>query len=193
MMVGMAECGSRVAGSGSSGAEDAGDGAGVSPLAVRPRRVVALRTTSGPARAVAPAWAAESCPARGGMPRRAPSAAPGWAGDPDVGTASPDEPGEGTGGWSAVCAPSASALAESVFPFGSELPFEPDPEAAAFLNAPRRPLAFYVAPFGTPPFGSAAGGERSVFGGPVEAEAAGSARRGAVERPAWGTAYRAGA
>jgi hypothetical protein len=192
----MAECGSRVTGSGGSGPENAGDGAGVSPLAVRPRRVVALRTTSGPARAVAPAWAAESCPARGGIPRR--TAVPGWAGDPAVEDASPDEPGEGTGGWSAVRAPSASALAESVFPFGSELPFEPDPEAAAFLNAPRRPLAFYVAPFGTPPFGTppfdaAAGGERSVFGGPVEAEASGSSRRGGVERPAWGSAYRAGA
>ena len=172
MMGGMAERGSRVAGSESSGPEDTGHGAEVSPLAARPRRVVALRTTSGPSRVVAPAWAGGS----------AGDGAPGWA-----------DPGVGTSGWSGARASSASALAESVFPFGSELPYEPDPEAAAFLNAPRRPLAFYVAPFGTPPFGSAAGGERSVFGGPVEAEAGGSTRRGGVERPAWGSAYRAGA
>jgi hypothetical protein len=74
-----------------------------------------------------------------------------------------------------------------VFPFGSELPFEPDPEAAAFLNAPRRPLDFYVAPFGTPPFGNPpTGGPRSVFGGPLESA-------GRPERPEWGPAYPAGA
>jgi hypothetical protein len=135
--------------------------------------MVALRPTSGPAPA-APAWAAgEEL-----------GAAPGWA--------SSDAPGadNGVAGWrSAAHAPSASALAESVFPFGSELPFEPDPEAAAFLNAPRRPLDFYVAPFGTPPFGNPPTGDaRSVFGGP--AERVGSPR---VERPEWGPAYPAGA
>jgi hypothetical protein len=109
-------------------------------------------------------------------------AAPAWAGGV-------------TGGWSpeGPAPTSASALAESVFPFAAELPFEPDPEAAAFLNAPRRPLAFYVAPFGTPPFGNAPSGERSVFGGPAEAGAAGISRRGVVEQPAWGPAYPAGA
>jgi len=180
MMVGMAERGSRVAGSESSGPEDSGPGAGMSPLSPQPRRVVALRTTSGPSRAVAPAWAPGSSPS---------DAAPGWAGDPDVA----DEPApDDDGGWSAVRAPSASALAESVFPVGAELPFElpfePDPEAAAFLNAPRRPLSFYVAPFGTPPFGNAPAGPRSVFGGPVEG---GTPRRAA--QPAWGPAYPAGA
>lgn len=174
----MAECGSRVAGSEGSGPEDAVHGAGVSPPAARPRRVVALRTTSGPSRVVAPAWAA------------GPSAAgaPGWAAAPDVGGGT----GEDTGGWSAARASSASALVESVFPFGAELPFEPDAEAAAFLNAPRRPLAFYVAPFGTPPFGNAPAGARSVFGGPAEA-GSGAARRGAPSAPAWGPAYPAGA
>lgn len=132
-------------------------------VVVRPRRLVALRTASGPQPA-APAWAETAAP------RDEPDV-PGWA--------SP-----------AVVAPSASALAESVFPFGSELPFEPDPEAAAFLNAPRRPLDFYVAPFGTPPFGNPpTGGPRSVFGGPLEG--AGSAGR--RERPEWGSAYPAGA
>jgi hypothetical protein len=179
MMVGMAERGSRVAGSESSGPEDTGHGAGVSPLAARPRRVVALRTTSGPSRVVAPAWAAGSSSGDG---------APGWAGDPGTGDA---PPGEGTGRWSAARASSASALAESVFPFGAELPFEPDPEAAAFLNAPRRPLAFYVAPFGTPPFGNGPTGERSLSGG--QAEASGTSRRAAVQQPAWGPAYPAGA
>jgi hypothetical protein len=177
-MVGMAERGSRGAGSGSSGPEDTGHGAGASPLAARPRRVVALRTTSGPSRAVAPAWAAGSSSADG---------VPGWAADPDVGSAFADE---GAGGWSAARASSASALAESVFPVGSELPYEPDPEAAAFLNAPRRPLSFYVAPFGTPPFGTAPTGPQSAFGGPTEAE---PVRRRAVEQPAWGPAYPAGA
>lgn len=163
MMVGMAERGSRIAGSEGSDPED---GAEVSPPAARPRRVVALRTTSGPSRVVTPGWAAESSAAE-----RSASAAPAWVADGS----------------------SAAALAESVFPFGSELPFEPDPEAAAFLNAPRRPLTFYVAPFGTPPFGNAPAGPRSVFGGPVEAESTGPARRGAVEQPAWGPAYPAGA
>lgn len=176
----MAERGSRTAGSDSSGPDDTGHGAGASPQAARPRRVVALRTTSGPSRVVAPAWATGSSSADG---------APGWAADPDVGGAFA---GEGTGGASAARASSASAsaLAESVFPFGSELPYEPDPEAAAFLNAPRRPLSFYVAPFGTPPFGNASTGPQSVFGGPVDAE---PARRRAVEQPVWGPAYPAGA
>ncbi len=121
------------------------------------RRVVPLRATSRPQ----------------------PAAAPAWAGPPD----------EEAGGW--IPQPprgaSASALAESVFPFGSELPFEPDAEAAAFLNAPRRPLAFHVAPFGTPPFGNPPSGPRSVFGGPLDPG------RGAVEAPMWGPAYPAGA
>lgn len=170
MMGGMAER-ARVAGSESSGPEDTGHGAGVSPPAARPRRVVALRTTSGPSRVVAPAWAAgASCP----------DEAPGWAGVGDA--------GEGTGWWSAARASSASALAESVFPFGAELPFEPDPEAAAFLNAPRRPLAFYVAPFGTPPFGNGPAGDRSASGNAAEVP-----RRGAAAPPAWGPAYPAGA
>jgi hypothetical protein len=182
-MVLMAERGSRVAGGVSSGPEDSEGGVGVSRLAARPRRVVALRTTSGPARAVAPPWGAGS------------SSSADWAADPGV---RETFPGDGTGGWhTAACASSASALAESVFPFGSELPYEPDPEAAAFLNAPRRPLTFYVAPFGTPPFGNAPSGHapagrRSVFGGPVEGEPAG-AFRGPAAQPAWGPAYPAGA
>jgi hypothetical protein len=180
MMGDMAERGSRVAGSESSGPEDTGHGTGASPRSARPRRVVALRTTSGPSRVVAPAWAPGSAPS---------DAAPGWASGPDVDELAPGD-GDG-GGWSAARAPSASALAESVFPFGAELPFEPDPEAAAFLNAPRRPLSFYVAPFGTPPFGNTPSGPRSVFGGPVEGEPARAARR--VEQPAWGPAYPAGA
>ena len=179
MMGAMAERGSRVAGSESSGPEDSGHGAGMSPSSARPRRVVALCTTSGPSRAVAPPWAPGSSPS---------DAAPGWAGDADV----VEEPApDDDGGWSAVRAPSASALAESVFPVGAELPFEPDPEAAAFLNAPRRPLGFYVAPFGTPPFGNAPSGPRSVFGGPVEGPPSATPRR--VARPAWGPAYPAGA
>ena len=178
----MAERGSRVGGSESSGPEDTGHGTTMSPPAARPRRVVALRTTSGPSRVVAPAWASGASPS---------GEAPGWAADPDA-VEEPDDAADG-GGWSAARASSASALAESVFPFGAELPFEPDPEAAAFLNAPRRPLGFYVAPFGTPPFGNAPAGQRSVFGGPVEGRPAGAARRGAVGQPAWGPAYPAGA
>ncbi len=178
----MAERGSRIAGSDGGGSEDAGRG--VASLTARPRRVVALRPTSGPGFAVAPAWAtaADAPPAPGSRDRGA-SAAPGWAG-PDGGEARPggDAGGRGPAGRGL----SASALAESVFPFGSELPFEPDAEAAAFLNAPRRPLDFHVAPFGTPPFGNPPTGPRSVFGGPVESG------RG-DDKPAWGPAYPAGA
>jgi hypothetical protein len=78
-----------------------------------------------------------------------------------------------------------------VFPREGDLPFEPDAEAAAFLNAPRRPLGFYVAPFGTPPFGNPpSGGAHSVYGGPPGPGAGdehGSGRSG------WGPAYPAGA
>lgn len=125
--------------------------------------MVALRTTSRPQPA-APAWAGP--------------VAAGWTPEPPRGA-------------------SASALAQAVFPRDGDLsgerdpfepdPREPDPEAAAFLNAPRRPLGFYVAPFGTPPYGNPpSGGGRSVFGGPLE----GGAERG---RPDWGPAYPAGA
>ena len=93
--------------------------------------------------------------------RRTESSAPEWA----PATAM-------TGGWSPD---------EGLVPFGAELPFEPDPEAAAFLNAPRRTLDFYVAPFGTPPFGNAAGNRRP------DAE---PVRRGGTQ---WGQAYPAGA
>lgn len=88
--------------------------------------------------------------------------------------------------WGEPRPPSGGALAESVFPFGTELPFEPDPEAAAFLNAPRRPLSFYVAPFGTPPFGPGPGGPASTAG-----PGAASTRLRAT--PDWGPAYPAGA
>lgn len=178
-MVGMAEGGSRVAGSDGGGPEEAVVAAGV-----RPRRMVALRPTSGPAPA-APAWAASRAD-------RGASAVPGRASSVSGGSWGSSASGEdGVTGWrSAVDAPSASALAESVFPFGSELPFEPDPEAAAFLNAPRRPLDFYVAPFGTPPFGNPPTGDtRSVVRGPAERGASGAR----AERPEWGPAYPAGA
>ncbi|GAA4835494.1 hypothetical protein GCM10023201_25060 [Actinomycetospora corticicola] len=113
------------------------------------RRVVALRPTT----------------------RRPSEPVPAWA-----------EPGVATGAWtpSSTCAesPDVSDEVEGLVPFGVDLPFEPDPEAAAFLNAPRRPLAFYVAPFGTPPFGNPPGG----------------AYRPAVgAAPQWGPAYPAGA
>ncbi|MDL5155678.1 hypothetical protein [Actinomycetospora termitidis] len=93
-------------------------------------------------------------------PRREPVAAPAWA-------------PAGTGAWSPE-----STGASSVLPAGVEVPFAPDPEAAAFLNAPRRPLGFYVAPFGTPPFGN-----------PPSRPAPG----GSVDGPEWGPAYPAGA
>jgi hypothetical protein len=154
------------------------------------RRVVALRTTSRPQ-----------------------PAAPAWAGGSDGVTGWDPEPSR------AAAPASASALAEAVFPRAGDLPldadgadafgadpfaadpferdapgrdpFEPDAEAAAFLNAPRRPLGFYVAPFGTPPFGNPpSGGARSVFGGPLVAE---PDERGAPGRPDWGPAYSAGA
>ncbi len=153
----MAERGSRVAGSDGGGPEATRRTWAAEPPA-RPRRMVALRPTSGPAPA-APARAATR-------------------GD--------------DGSRPAVGAGSASALAESVFPFGPELPFEPDAEAAAFLNAPRRPLDFYVAPFGTPPFGNPpTSGPRSVFGGPLDHDS--STRSSRLERPQWGPAYPAGA
>jgi hypothetical protein len=105
----------------------------------------------------------------------------------------PSEPvpawaGVGTGAWT----PSEEFASEEfppleefepLVPFGAALPFEPDPEAAAFLNAPRRPLAFYVAPFGCPPFGN-----------PPAARPARPARRApAGGSPEWGPAYPAGA
>lgn len=105
--------------------------------------------------------------------------APAWASPGDA-TGWDPEPPRGT---------SASAFAESVFPPEADPPVEPDAEAAAFLNAPRRPLGFYVAPFGTPPFGNPpSGGLRSVYGGPLGARA-GHER----PRPDWGPAYSAGA
>ena len=122
---------------------------------------MALRTLSGPQPAAVPAWAGAPGGSTGG-----------WIPDPPRGN-------------------SASALAESVFPLGADLPFEPDAEAAAFLNAPRRPLGFYVAPFGTPPFGNPpSGGEHSVFGGPIGSGSGDDASR---ERTHWGSAYPAGA
>ncbi len=162
--------------------------AGSAP-AIGPRRVVTLRPTSPPRPAVAPSWAA--CPSRDAA-RRAPSDLPEWAEQHREGTGDA-VPGDSTGGW--VPEPprdnSASALAESVFPFGAELPYEPDAEAAAFLNAPRRPLGFYVAPFGTPPFGNPPTAvDRSVYGGPLGAGSGDEDGRG---RPQWGSAYPAGA
>ncbi|MCD2192376.1 hypothetical protein LQ327_03055 [Actinomycetospora endophytica] len=110
-------------------------------------------------------------------------AAPAWAGGHGEGTGWHPESQRGA---------SASALAESVFPPDADLPFEPDAEAAAFLNAPRRPLGFYVAPFGTPPFGNPpSGGARSVYGGPLGPEPGDGA--GHAGRPDWGPAYSAGA
>lgn len=92
------------------------------------------------------------------------------------------EPGGATGAWTPSSSSGGADVAapESPFPFGAALPFEPDPEAAAFLNAPRRPLAFYVAPFGTPPFGNPPSTRPSLGG------AVGGA-------PEWGPAYPAGA
>ena len=98
--------------------------------------------------------------------RRPGSSAPAWAPAASM-----------TGGWSPD---------EGLVPFGAELPFEPDAEAAAFLNAPRRTLDFYVAPFGTPPFGNAAGSLRSDAGPRSEP----AARGGGTQ---WGQAYPAGA
>lgn len=117
--------------------------------------------------------------------RRPSEPVPAWA-----------EPGVATGAWTpsssapSSSAPSSSASSSSassepipdvepLVPFGAALPFEPDPEAAAFLNAPRRPLAFYVAPFGTPPFGNPPSA-RPAVGMPSRA-------------PEWGPAYPAGA
>jgi hypothetical protein len=181
-MVDMAERGSRNAGSDGGGPVDAGHSA--VGTVVRPRRLVSLRPASGPQ--AAPSWAGSSWSGSSwsGSSRSASGGAETVDGEAH------DEPG--APGWApaAAAAPSASALAESVFPFGSGLPFEPDPEAAAFLNAPRRPLDFYVAPFGTPPFGNPpTGGPRSVYGGPLE----GSGSAGRLERPEWGPAYPAGA
>ncbi|WP_433800238.1 hypothetical protein [Actinomycetospora sp. CA-084318] len=100
--------------------------------------------------------------------RRPSEPVPAWAGG-----------GAATGAWSPADVPAAEApVVEPLVPFGAALPFEPDPEAAAFLNAPRRPLAFYVAPFGTPPFGN-----------PPSA----SAPRAAAGGAEWGPAYPAGA
>lgn len=95
--------------------------------------------------------------------RRVESSAPEWAPGAAV-----------TGGWR----PDVSD--------GPEWPFEPDAEAAAFLNAPRRTLDFYVAPFGTPPFGNAAGGRPTSAGLRPEP----TAGRGGTQ---WGEAYPAGA
>ncbi|WP_285586553.1 hypothetical protein [Actinomycetospora sp. NBRC 106378] len=107
------------------------------------------------------------------------------------------EPGA-TGAWTPSSEPSGSSASSSssssssesfpdvepLVPFGAALPFEPDPEAAAFLNAPRRPLAFYVAPFGTPPFGNPPPARPSLAG-PVGGPLGGA--------PEWGPAYPAGA
>ncbi|MCD2190217.1 hypothetical protein [Actinomycetospora soli] len=99
--------------------------------------------------------------------RRPSEPVPAWAGG-----------GAATGAWTPADVPAAEAPAvEPLVPSGAALPFEPDPEAAAFLNAPRRPLAFYVAPFGTPPFGNP----------PT------TAPRATVGGPEWGPAYPAGA
>lgn len=116
------------------------------------------------------------------LSRPQPAVAPAWAG----------APGERTGAWSPEPPRSAPSGGGSAFPSGAELPHAPDPEAAAFLNAPRRPLGFYVAPFGTPPFGNPpTGGDRSVFGGPLGPDdGRGHGRR---PGPAWGPAYPAGA
>lgn len=99
--------------------------------------------------------------------RRSSDPVPAWA-----------EAGGPTGQWAPSDVP---AREEPVSPFGGGLPFEPDPEAAAFLNAPRRPLAFYVAPFGTPPFGNPP--PRPALGAPS----------GVASSPEWGPAYPAGA
>lgn len=102
--------------------------------------------------------------------RRPSEPVPAWA-----------EPGVATGAWTPSSEPSSEPFpdVEPLVPFGAALPFEPDPEAAAFLNAPRRPLAFYVAPFGTPPFGNPPSA-RPVRSAPSRA-------------PEWGPAYPAGA
>lgn len=76
---------------------------------------------------------------------------------------------EQTAGWSPQHR-SDGSVAAAAPPTGGPA-VAPDPEAAAFLDAPRRPLGFYVAPFGTPPFGNPpSGGVRSVFGGPLGPE-----------------------
>ncbi|WP_018334261.1 hypothetical protein [Actinomycetospora chiangmaiensis] len=105
--------------------------------------------------------------------RRPSEPVPAWA-----------EPGVATGAWTPSSVPSEGVAVpevEPLFPFGAALPFEPDPEAAAFLNAPRRPLAFYVAPFGTPPFGN----PPSPAARPTRGVPSGA--------PEWGPAYPAGA
>jgi hypothetical protein len=131
----------------------------------RGRRVVTLHATSGPQQ-VAPFWASPDVPSSA-------------VGDHD------DVPEPDRGAFPVSSMP-ASTLAESVFPFGPDLPYDPDPEAAAFLNAPRRPLGFYVAPFGTPPFGNPpTGSARSVYGDHVDA--------GRGSGPEWGPAWSAGA
>ncbi|MEJ2868896.1 hypothetical protein WCD74_14080 [Actinomycetospora sp. OC33-EN08] len=107
------------------------------------------------------------------------TSAPTWAAGPTTGAWRP----EATGAASVESVESLELVASAapVLPPGVEVPFEPDPEAAAFLNAPRRPLSFYVAPFGTPPFGNPP---------PRVVPGSGSAARGGAN---WGPAYPAGA